>query len=74
MNPKDAAFQEENRDHIEIKEDVSQTPLLDTSGEIVQQVHDNNEDTEEDVDLVLSENEESEAEDVENDDYFSDEE
>ncbi|XP_057543445.1 uncharacterized protein LOC130821673 [Amaranthus tricolor] len=71
---KDADFQEENRDHIEIEEDVSQTLLLDPSDEIVQQVHDNDEDTEEDVDLVLSENEESETEDVENDDYFSDEE
>ncbi|XP_057548135.1 uncharacterized protein LOC130826571 [Amaranthus tricolor] len=36
-------------------------------------VHDNDEDTEEDVDLVLSEDEQSEDEDVENDDYFSDE-
>ena len=70
---KDAAFQEENRDRIEIEEDVSHTPLLDPSGEIVQQVHDNDEDTEEDVDLVLSEDEQSEDEDVENDVYFSDE-
>ncbi|XP_057540776.1 uncharacterized protein LOC130818631 [Amaranthus tricolor] len=70
---KNAAFQEENRDRIEIEEDVSQTPLLDPSGEFVQQVHDNDEDTEEDVDLVLSEDEQSEDEDVENDDYFSDE-
>jgi len=32
---KDAAFQEENREHIEIEDGVSQTPLLDPSGEIV---------------------------------------
>ncbi|XP_057526571.1 uncharacterized protein LOC130805802 [Amaranthus tricolor] len=40
----------------------------------INRVHDNDEDTEEDVDLVLSENEGSEDEDVENNEYFSDEE
>jgi len=36
-------------------------------------VHDNEEDTDEDVDLVLSEDEESEDDVAANDDYYSDE-